>query len=84
MFTAKAEHYRKNVREAHGINAHQATLTTYSGEKRPAVLISRRGTIYGVLPVDDALRLANEIADAIAAHRQTNCTTSPTTAAESE
>ena len=69
MFTSKAEHYRKNVRQGGDTNARPATLTTYSGVERPAVVLFCRGTVYGVLPLDDALRLANQIADAIAAHK---------------
>ncbi|WP_432244802.1 hypothetical protein ACRB8A_12420 [Arthrobacter sp. G.S.26] len=69
MFTSKAEHYGINIKQGVTINAKPALMTTDNGEHIAAVVVFKSRQIQSVLPLADALRLANEIADAIAAHR---------------
>lgn len=55
MFTSKSEHHDLNVKQAPTVHAKPAILTAPD--------------VHSVLPITEALRLANEIADAVDAHR---------------
>ncbi|KRE79917.1 hypothetical protein [Arthrobacter sp. Soil763] len=70
MFTSHAEHYQRNTEEAAHYNAKPARLTNHHGQNEPAVMIRSSNYIKVVLPVSEALRLAHEIADALATHQQ--------------
>ncbi|MEV4987669.1 hypothetical protein [Pseudarthrobacter sp. LMD1-1-1.1] len=70
MFASLPERYETNVRRAASFRAKPAVLLTPDGGKEPAVMIRQASIIQGVLPVPEALRLANQIADALAAHRE--------------
>jgi hypothetical protein len=69
MFQSRSEHYATNVKHAPTVHATLATLTGPDGAQQPAVAIFKARQIQSVLPTADALRLATEIADALAAHR---------------
>lgn len=68
MFIAKSEKYAANTKQAANLTAVPAIQNTPDG-RQPAILLRSPGMIHGVLPVADALRVANQIADALAAHR---------------
>ena len=68
MFTAKSAHYKRNIRQGQTYKARPAILTTPDGEAEPAVVIHYSGAVNGVLPIPAALKLANQIADAVEAH----------------
>lgn len=72
MFISKPDHYGVNTRQAASYTAGPALLSAPTGEHEPAVILHSLGNIRGVLPAPEALRLANEIADALAAHRKDN------------
>lgn len=70
MFISKPEQHRFNIAQAHSLKARPAVLTAaIGGDQEPAVIIRSKDGIHGVIPVAQALRLANEIADAADAHR---------------
>lgn len=72
MFVTSADRYQFNVTEAQQYFARPAKLTRLPGIREDAVMIKNGERIKAVLPIAEALRLANEIADAIAAHNQKN------------
>lgn len=72
MFLSGPEYYASNTNHARNIKADAATLIAPGGERQPAVVLYKKGKIYGVLPVAEALRLGNEIADAIQQSEQAN------------
>lgn len=69
MFISASERYDKNVRQALSYTAAPAVMTRRDGQQEPGVILHSLKNIRGVLPAAEALRLANEIADALAAHR---------------
>lgn len=69
MFSSAAVHYDRNIKDAPTIHAKPATLNPADGMQEPAVVIFKTRQIQHVLPLAEALRLANQIADAIAAHK---------------
>jgi hypothetical protein len=71
MFQSRPEHYDTNMRQAPSVHATLATLTPPNGAQVPAVAIFKSKQVACVLPIADALRLANEIADSISAHNRT-------------
>ncbi|MDV8147251.1 hypothetical protein [Arthrobacter sp. B10-11] len=71
MFASAAVHYDRNLKDAPTIHAKPATLNPPDGAPEPAVVIFKTRQIQNVLPLADALRLANQIADAVDAHRAT-------------
>jgi hypothetical protein len=73
VFTSKPEHYDLNMQQAMNCTAKPALMTTETGVHVPAVVIFKSRQIQSVLPLDEALRLANEMADAIGTHH-TNTT----------
>lgn len=70
MFQSRSEHFDKNLMQAPSVHATLATLTSPDGTQVPGVAIFKSKQVACVLPVADGLRLANEIADAIAAHKR--------------
>ncbi len=72
MFSSSGDHYQRNLKDAPTIHAKPATLNPSEGIQEPAVVIFKTRQVQSVLPVTEALRLANQIADAIAAHKNTN------------
>lgn len=71
MFSSATQHYERNVKQAPSIHAKPATLNSPDGAQQPGVVIFKTRQIQNVLPLAEALRLANQIADAIAAHNKT-------------
>ncbi len=67
MFKSRPEHYIRNTDDAQQVNARPATMEGRQGDE-PAVGIFYDRQIRYVLPITDALRVANEIADAIGIH----------------
>ena len=67
MFQGKPENYQLNIKTAEGFRARPAVLTSPTGEQEPAVVLHSPGRVHGVLPIADALRISNEIADAVEA-----------------
>jgi hypothetical protein len=68
MFTSSPEHYNRNISESANYQAAAAVLTTPTGDRQPAVVLRNGAYIKAVMPIGDALRLANNIADALDAH----------------
>jgi hypothetical protein len=68
VFVTAREQYARNIRESSNYMARPARLTTPTDEREPAVILYCGGHIKAVMPVADALRLANQIADAVEAH----------------
>ena len=66
MFTSSSQYYEKNVKEAATAQAGKARLHTPTGEQIPGVVIWSGKAVRIVLPIPEALRLANEIADVLA------------------
>lgn len=69
MFISQPSRHSFNVRQAPTINAKPALLTAPDGSKEPAVVLFSSFQVQGVMPAAEALRVANEIADAVDAHR---------------
>lgn len=67
MFEGKAKNYQLNIAQAVSFNARPAALNTPTGERTPGVVLRSYGRVHAVLPVADALRVANEMADAVEA-----------------
>ncbi|MDV8148542.1 hypothetical protein [Arthrobacter sp. B10-11] len=70
MFTAKSERYAGNVKQAASLTARPAVQFTPEEVEQPAIVLRSSGQIHGVLPLAEALRLANELADLIAELRE--------------
>lgn len=70
MFTSPAEHHYRNLRDAAVFSASPARIGTPEGAPEPGVVLRSGNGIRAVMPIPDALRLAHQIADAIAAHRK--------------
>lgn len=68
MFTTGPEHYTRNLKDAAAFNATPARIGRQGGIEEPGVVIKHGRAIRAVMPLPEALRLANQIADAIAAH----------------
>lgn len=68
MFKSRPDHHQLNIRQAASYRAQPGLLLTPTGGQEPGVVLRSSGLIQGVLPATEALRLANEIADALAAH----------------
>lgn len=69
MFISQPNQHRFNMKQATTYQAQPALLTAYDGSQEPAVVLYSTSQVKGVLPITEALRLANEIADAVDAHR---------------
>lgn len=69
MFTSPAQHHDRNLRDAADFTAAPARIGTERGAPVPGVVLRSGKGIRAVMPIPDALRLANQIADAIAAHK---------------
>lgn len=65
MFISKPDHYHRNVNESQKLKARPALLTATDGSQEPAVVIQSAHFIKYLLPTREALRIANEIADAV-------------------
>lgn len=72
MFTTAPQHYTRNLEDAANFNASPASIGKPGGSHEPGVVIKNGRFIKAVMPISEALRLANEIADATDAHRTTN------------
>lgn len=68
MFVSTKDNFERNIEEAASYKAAPALLTTATGERVPAVMLKSTRYIKAVMPVSEALRLANQIADAVEAH----------------
>lgn len=69
MFITSAHHYDRNVSDAANFTATPAELGVPGGGKEPGVVLRNGRSIKAVLPVSEALRLAHQIADAVASHK---------------
>lgn len=67
-FRTPDNRYHQNVADAEGTYARPALMGTPDGPV-PAVALFNAHNVKGVLPVKDALRIANQIADAIDFHK---------------
>ena len=65
-FISKPENYDHNIREGYGATAGPAILSGHNGREN-AVIIRSGHHIKFILPTDQAIRIANEIADAVEA-----------------
>lgn len=65
-FISKPDSYAVNVQDGIDINAFAALLTAPEG-REPAVVVRSGSRIRFIIPAIDAIRLANEIADAVEA-----------------
>lgn len=65
MFISRPQHYDHNHSESRRVSAAPAQLTTPNGTTEPGVLIRSAQYIKFVLPASEALRIANQIADAV-------------------
>lgn len=65
MFTTSPEFYSRNLKDAAAFNASAARIGGPAGTSEPGVVLKHSRAIRAVMPVSEALRLANEIADAI-------------------
>lgn len=63
-FVSKPEHYARNTKQAANLAAGAAILTNRARDQEPAVVLHSGNRVHNVLPVAEALRLANEVADA--------------------
>lgn len=70
MFTSTAEHYERNLTKSENTKAAPALIDTPTGGIEPGVIVWGGKGIKVVMPAPHALRLAHEIADALAAHRE--------------
>lgn len=70
MFASRPDRHEFNIRQAASYGAKTGLLLTPDGGQEPAVVLRSGGVIQAVLPAADALRLANEIADALSIHRK--------------
>lgn len=70
MFTSGPEHYEHNVKDAVKMKAGKARMTGPDGTHQQGVIIWSGKAIRSVMPVAEALRLAHEIADSVAAHKK--------------
>lgn len=68
MFTTGPQHYTRNLQDAANFNATPAIIGKPGGSQEPGVVLKNGRAIKAVMPLSEALRLANEIADAAAAH----------------
>lgn len=66
-FVSRPHTYGMNVEDGRQVSAGPALLTSPSGQE-PGVIIRRGSRIAYVIPAEDAIRLANDIADAVEAH----------------
>jgi hypothetical protein len=65
-FISKPENYSGNLREGADMSAGPAYLTGPRG-REPGVILREGKRILGIVPAAQAIRLANEIADAVEA-----------------
>lgn len=72
MFTTGPQHYTRNLSDAAKFNANPAIIGKPGGTTEPGVVLKNGREIRAVMPLPEALRLANEIADAMATHQTTN------------
>ncbi len=70
IFTSTSDHYEDNISRSNKIGAHPAWSWDTTSTRHPAVVLLRGTPVPLVLTPEDALRLANEIADALANHPQ--------------
>jgi hypothetical protein len=64
VFISKPENYDANLQEGAEVSAGRAWLSSPAGPI-PGIIVRRDNYIRFVIPAADALRLANEIADAV-------------------
>ncbi|WP_341392604.1 hypothetical protein [Arthrobacter sp. G119Y2] len=69
MFHSPQRHYWRNTEDAKGTYARPATMDTPEG-MQPAVAVFNDKFIRGVYSLDEALRIATQMADSIAYHKQ--------------
>lgn len=69
MFTSGAEYYTRNLKASQNFTAIPARIHNPAGGRENGIVLLNGKGIGAVMPVSEALRLANQIADALAAHR---------------
>mgnify|MGYP003575335404 CR=1 FL=1 len=63
-FRARPERYWMNIDGAHRTYSRPGVQEKADGTEEPAILIFRDRHVLSVLPIEDAIRLSNEIIDA--------------------
>lgn len=69
LFHSRDHHYWANTEDAKDTYAKPATMDTPQGLE-PAVALFSGKFIRGIYPLDEALRIANQMADSIAYHKK--------------
>ena len=69
-FISRPEHYKRNISAGRSTHAYPATLSGPTGTE-PGVVIFSSGLLRMVLAATDALRLADNIVDAIETTQET-------------
>lgn len=72
MFTSSPGHYERNIKDAASAKAGKARIDAPDGNHLQGVVVWSGKAVRLVMPTAEALRLANEIADSIAAHKKVN------------
>lgn len=70
MFTSPARFYLKNIDLAQHTHATPGLQKTPDDREEPTVIVFTRDAFRCILPLDDALRVATQIADAIQYHKE--------------
>lgn len=70
MFTSGPDYYDYNIKASQALKAGKARLEAPDGSYYQGVVIWSGSAVRSVMPTAEALRLANQIADAIAAHKK--------------
>lgn len=69
-FTSRPEYYERDKQKAAGITAVEGELTRPDNTSEPAVTLFASKHIIAVLPIDQAYRIASDIADLLTEYRQ--------------
>jgi hypothetical protein len=72
MFISAPENFERNVKHAGRFRAGKARIDAPDGTFHQGIVIWSGKAIRAVMPTTEALRLANEIADAIGSHKKEN------------
>ena len=68
MFTSREAFFEQNIRDGKRLSIRPALITAPDGTEVPAVAAFNGYYMKFCIPADDALRIANDIADAVEHH----------------
>jgi hypothetical protein len=68
MFTSRSPYYDRNIEDGKRLTIRQALITDPDGNHINAVALFNGLHMKFCIPANDAIRLANDIADAVEAH----------------